>query len=103
MATFLSQISTFHFLGLRSKKLAYISLKDIFERFGVPMMLHINNTKNIMSAPYWRQVCEKQAGIHTTKIKPHSPFQNSAKQVVGILNRVGVRLMRNADAPPVLW
>ena len=86
-----------------SNKLAYIVLAEFFERFGVPRKIHRDNAKELSSAPHWRQVCEKQAGLRTTQIGPHSPWQNSVGQGLGILKRGGARLMCNTDAPPVLW
>ena len=56
-----------------------------------------------MLASPWQRLCEKKVGLHTTQIKPHIPWQNSAEQGVGVLKRGGARLVRNTDAPPVLW
>ena len=66
------------------------------------MQLDSNNDKQLTSAPHWQRVYEKQANIHTTQIKPHSPQNNYAEQGVGIINRNGARLMLNTDDPPVL-
>ena len=100
---FLTYFNFFHFRGLTSKKLAHIALAEFFEIFGVPRQIHIDNAKELMSAPNWRRVWEKQAGLQTTQIEPHSLWQNSAEQGVRTIKRGGARLMRNTDAPAVLW
>ena len=51
-----------------SKKLAYIALAELFERFGVPRKFHSDNAKELTSAPHWRRVCEKQAVLQTNHI-----------------------------------
>ena len=101
--TIFTDLNFFRFRGLTSNKLAYIALAELFDRFGVPKQLHRDNDKEITSAPHWKKVWEKQAGLHTIHIKPHSPWKNYAKQGVGILKRGVARLIRNTDAPPVLW
>ena len=100
---FLTDFNLPHFWGLTSEKLVYISLEELFDRFRVPRNIHSNNDKELTSAPHWRQVCENQTDLHTTHVEPNSPWQNSAKKWVGMLNCGGARLMHNRDAPPVLW
>ena len=71
---FLTYFNFFHFRGITSKKLACIALAELFEIFRVPRHVNRNNAKELTSAPHWRRVREKPAGIHTTHIKHYIPW-----------------------------
>ena len=49
---FLIDFNFSHYRGLAPKKLAYIALAELFERFRVPRQPHRDNAKELMSLPH---------------------------------------------------
>jgi hypothetical protein len=62
---------------MTSKSMAYKALGDLFENFGVPTLLHTDGAKELTLGK-WREVREKQGGIHQSIVEPR--FASSRNQ-----------------------
>ena len=89
-----------HFLWLRREG-AHPDLYLLFQRYGVPPKMIVDDSKDQTLGVFKRKVLE--AGIHLKQTKLESPWKMAAERGTHELKRGSDRIMTKMKSPKVLW
>ena len=86
---------------IKSKSHAHHALDTLIHEVGVPNELLTDGAKELTTGQ-WAKTCRRR-GIHMATTEPHSPWQNHAERIGGIVKRRVKYLMRRTHTPVRLW
>ena len=86
---------------MKSKDHAHHALDNLVHEVGVPNELLTDGAKEL-TLGNWGKTCRRR-NIHMATTEPHSPWQNHAERIGGIIKRRVKFLMRRSHTPVRLW
>lgn len=87
--------------NMKEKSHSHHALDSFLHEVGIPSAIHTDGTKEL-TLGQWGKTCRKHR-IHMSNTEPHSPWQNHAELIGGIVKRRIRRLMKSTNTPVVLW
>lgn len=87
--------------NMKEKGHAHHALDGFFHDVGIPSEILTDGAKELTLGE-WSKKCRKHR-VHQRTTEPHTPWQNIAELVGGIVKRKVRRLMKSKNVPIVLW